>query len=312
MKHVFVTGATGCVGHYVVERLLERPDVMLHLLVRDPARMRLALKHERVTLIPGDMLEIDRQAERLSEMDAVVHLATAWGDPVAYDINVAATHAMFRHALSGRCRRVLYFSTASILGSDNLPLTAADRLGTDYIRSKYLAYQGLADLPRREAVVTMFPTLIFGGGPEHPVSHLSRGLEQVLRYLWLLRYFRLDGSLHFIHADDIARMVAHLIDAPAPAADLVLGNAPTTVDEVLDALCEVYALPRERTLDLAPVAAAVARLAGKRMTDWDRFCLEQRHFRYQAVNPRALGLAPGIETLHDVVALRSPQHSREG
>lgn len=312
LKHVFVTGASGCVGHYVVERLLARSDIHLHLLVRDPARLRLPAGLDRVTVLRGDMVDIADQAELLAEVDAVVHLATAWGDPIAYDVNVAATHEMMRLAGTGRCRRILYFSTASILDADNRPLHAADTLGTDYIRSKYLAYQGLDALPNREQVVTLFPTLVIGGGDGHPASHVSQGIEQALHHLWLLRHFRLDGTLHFIHAADIARMVEHLIEHPAPAKDLVLGNTALSVDAVLDAMCEHYGLPRDRTWDLTRLATAITGLAGSRMTSWDRYCFEQRHFQYHTVNPRSLGLPPGLETLASVLEARrglaSPGH----
>jgi nucleoside-diphosphate-sugar epimerase len=309
MKNVFVTGASGCVGHYVVEALLARGDCRLHLLVRDPAKLLVPLSEDRVRLIQDDLLNLEAHADRLAEMDAVVHLATSWGGAIAEEVNVEATAKLARLVDPARCKAFLYFSTASILGRDNRPLEAAEAHGTEYIRSKYRAYQRLETLPNRDAVTVMFPTLIFGGSPHHPVSHLSRGLPTILKTLWFLRWFTLDGTLHYIHAADIARMVSHLIDHPAPARDLVLGNAPTTVSQLIGQLCDYYALPHGPAIDLTPLGEVVAALAGSRMTEWDRFSLTYQHFTYQTVNPRALGLSPGLEAIADILA---EHEGREG
>lgn len=301
MKDIFITGGSGCVGHYVVEALLNRGDCRLHLLVRDPAKFQFPLPADRVEIIRDDLLNIEAHAERLARMDAVVHLATAWGQAIAYDVNVEATVKLAGLVDPARCKRFFYFSTASILDRENRPLAEAETHGTDYIRSKFQAYRRLEALPNREAITVMFPTLIFGGSPIHPVSHLSRGLGGILKALWLLRFFTLDGTLHFIHAADIARMVSHLLDHPVPARDLVLGNAPLTVSALIGELCDFYALPHGTPYDLTPLGGAVARLAGDRMTPWDRYSLTYQHFTYHTHNPRALGMGPGFETIADIL-----------
>lgn len=288
-------------GHYVVEALLARPDTELVVAVRDPGKFLFPLPPERVEVLRADVRELERHAEVLRSLDGVVHLATAWGDPISYDVNVEATLKLARGVDADRCKRIVYFSTASILGRDNRPMPEADRFGTDYIRSKYLAYQRLDELPNRDAVTTFFPTLIFGGSERHPISHLNRGIPTIARFLWLLRWFTLEGTLHFIHAADIARMVVHVLEADSPPRDLVLGNAATPIDQLLDDFCTFYGLPRGQAIDLTPFAGAVAALAGSRMNSWDRFCLTYKHFAYDAANPRSLSLEPGYETLGQVL-----------
>jgi nucleoside-diphosphate-sugar epimerase len=298
VKRILVTGATGCVGHYVIEALHADPEVELVLLARDPAKLRLPL-HDRLTWIQDDVRNVEAHAEALAGLAGVVHIATAWGDPASYPINVDATLALARLTAPAP---MVYFSTASILDERNHPMAIADTEGTDYIRSKYLAHQALKASESGARVMTVFPTIIFGGGPHHPTAHASNGLPGLVRALWALRWLTADGSLHFIHAADIARIVVHLLAAPRPGAELVLGNACVTVDELLARMCTFYALPRGWTMDLTPLTGLIARLAGGRMNSWDRVCVRQRHFRYDAVNPRALGLAPGLETIEQVLA----------
>lgn len=293
MKTVLLTGATGCVGHHVAEALLDAGGWRIEALVRDPARFRWAAPADRLAFVRGDVADLAGSAEAFAHVDAVVHLATAWGDPIAYPVNVDATLALARLG-----KPMVYFSTASILDGRGRPLPEAEALGTDYIRSKALAYRGIRALSAHEHVMTIFPTLIVGGEGRHPASHLGRTLPDLGRWLWIARRFTLDGSFHLIHARDLARMVVALLERPRPAADLVAGDAAASAEAVIAELCAIHGVPRGKPFDLTPLAPLVASLAGDRMSGWDRFCLAQRHFRYEgAVNPRAMGLEPGLETL---------------
>ena len=291
MRTVLLTGATGCVGHHVAEALLAAGGWRVEALVRDPARFRWRAPDDRLAFHAGDMADLAEGADAFAHVDAIVHLATAWGDPIAYPVNVDATLALARLG-----KPMVYFSTASILDARNRPLPEAETLGTDYIRSKFLAYRGIKAMPAHDHVMTIFPTLIVGGEGPHPASHLGKTLPDVGRWLWIARRFTLDGTFHLIHAQDLARMVVDLLARPRPA-DLVAGNAPITAEGVIAELCALHGLPRGRPIDLTPLAPLVASLAGDRMSSWDRFCLAQRHFRYEATNPRAMGLDPGLETL---------------
>jgi nucleoside-diphosphate-sugar epimerase len=301
MKNVLVTGAGGCVGHYVVDALLQRDDTRLFLVLRSPEKFRFPLPPERTEVIQADVCHLAQYPAILKRMDAVVHLATAWGDPVAYEVNVEATLTLFRMVDAARCRRILYFSTASILDSNNQPNREALTHGTDYIRSKYLAHHRLDELPNRPDITTLYPTLVFGGGAHYPISHLSRALPRVEKALTLIRPFTLDGTLHFIHAADIARMVAFWLDHPPPSQEVVLGNAPLSVDELIQQWCDYAGLKRQGALNLAPLARGLALFAGKRMNSWDRYSLINPHFKHQAHNPSSLGLPRGLETLAHII-----------
>ena len=87
----------------------------------------------------------------------------------------------------------------------------------------------------------MFPTFVVGGDGEKPYSHLTAGLPDVTKWIGLIRWFRADGSFHFIHAQDIAQVVLYLIqNPPAEGAErnFVLGNSRITIDEAVEAFCD--------------------------------------------------------------------------
>jgi nucleoside-diphosphate-sugar epimerase len=299
MERVFVTGASGCVGGETVRALLAEPGYEVHLLVRDPAKLPGAwLGHDRVKLVVGDFLDIERFASTLRTMDHVVHVAAAWGEAEAYDVNHRLAHRLFELADPERCRQMILFSTASVLDRDHRPLQAADEHGTDYIRSKFLGFVGLEDHPLRDRISVLFPTLVVGRG-----SHVGSALATLARGWPLVAAVTVDASFHFMHARDIARIVVHRLKHGVPGERLVLGNPGLTFDEALGAFARARHLWRaSRPFDLTPHLETVARLFRIRLHAWDRVCWETRHFRYETVHAGTYGLPTDLSTLEGVLA----------
>src|SRR4028119_2044544 len=92
-KRIFVTGASGCIGHYITEALIQETDHELYLLVRNPAKLGFDYEaRPGITIIKADLREIERFDKLLKTMDVAILAATAWGGPgEAFDINVVKT-----------------------------------------------------------------------------------------------------------------------------------------------------------------------------------------------------------------------------
>ena len=300
-RQVFVTGASGCVGHYVVERLLEDPRNRIHALLREPGRLRADLR-DRVTVHVGELEAISDLEPLLARMDSAILIATAWGGVRAKDVNVAAPLAIADALDPGRLQRLIYFSTASLLATDGSVLEAARTHGTGYIHQKLDALVALSQHPLGQRIVPVFPTIVLGGDARHPYSHAMGGLPQLVRYLGLLRYLTLDGTLHVVHPFDIARTVAHLLDRDPPARPVVLGNPALTVEETIAQFAEAFGWRRMPQLDLTPVALQLPKIFKRSFTSWDRYCLEQRHFRLPVLDVPALLGPSGFETLAGILA----------
>ncbi len=295
-----MTGGAGCVGHYVVESLLSDPGNRLHVLLRDPSKLRADLR-ERVTVHVGDLARPSDFLHLMPQMDAAVLAAASWGGEEARQVNVLTTWSILDALDPDRCRRVIYFSTASLLGNDGQLLEAAAEHGTGYIRQKHEALVGIPDTRMADRVVTVFPTVILGGDDRHPFSHSARGLRQSLRYLWLLRFFTLDGRFHVIHAHDIARAVAHLLDAPLPQGPVVLGYQPLDAGEAIGQLAATQGLDAVPQIDLTPLAMLLPHIIGHKFTTWDRYCLQHRDFTYPVFDIAAALGPSGYETLAGIV-----------
>ena len=310
-KRILITGASGCVGHYLSEALIEETEHELYLLVRNPEKLQVDFNaRPGVHLVQVDLHEIDQIGTLLRQMDVAVLTAACWGgEQEVFDINITKTIRLLQLLDLERCEQVIYFSTASVLDRQNSILKQAGQLGTDYIRSKYICLSQLQRLEIAPKITVVFPTLVLGGDDRKPYSHLSAGLPAVPSWLNLARFFRADGSFHFIHARDIAQVVVYLIDhprGPDQSRWLVLGNPSLTVNDAIEHLCIYFNKPIRFRLPLPlwliNIFIFIFRV---QMAAWDRFCLTYRHFTYQdPINPASFGLPSYCPTLPAAFKLR--------
>ena len=306
-KKVFITGASGCVGHYLIEMLLAKTDYELYLLVRDRRKLQIDLRDRaNVHIIEDSMQNIGQHRDLLRTMEFVVSTAAGWGGEEAFVVNRDKTIELFSMLDPQVCERAIYFSTASILDSHNQIIPEAGQIGTDYIASKHACLATLEGSSIRDRLISVFPTLVFGGAVDKPYSHLSRGLKDILKYVPYVRFFKTNGSLHFVHAIDIAQIVTHLLTAPSVApspARLVLGMQRLTVQDLITQFCEHLNLKVGWQLELTPfLVDTVIKLFRIEVAAWDRFCIAQRDFTYDVVSPETFGLASKYPRIANLLA----------
>jgi len=308
-KRIFVTGASGCIGHYLTETLIKETEHELYLLVRNPNKLQVDTKaRSGINVLQGDMQNISQFSDLLLTIDIAVLTATAWGGDQTFNINVIKTIELMKLLDPDRCQQVIYFSTASVLDRYNQPLKEAGEIGTDYIRSKYDCLHKTSELAIAPKITTVFPTLVVGGDTNKPYSHLTSGIPEVTKYINLIRFLEADGSFHFIHGRDIATVVRYLIDHP-PTNDqprrFVLGQAQLTADQAVEEVCAYLG---KKIYFRIPISLALANLIivlfRIQMAAWDRFCMNYRHFTYEkAINPSSFGLPNYCATMSDVLKI---------
>jgi nucleoside-diphosphate-sugar epimerase len=313
-KRIFVTGASGCIGHYVVDALIQETSHELFLLVRNPDKLKFDYNaRPGIKLIQADLREIGRFAELLKTMDCAILIATSWGGiEESQDVNVTSTATLVNSLDRAQCEQVIYFSTASILDRNNQLLSEAGTIGTEYIRSKYFGYKALMQAEMADRVTTIYPTIVFGGNDLFPRSHLTAGLPQLQKLVKIARFFQTEGSFHFIHARDIAQVISHLVAHPPASGSerkFVLGNDRMTVNQFVEQLCDYFCqsiyfrIPLY--LWLVKVFIVLFRV---QVGDWERFSLNYRHFTHKTVvSPNDFGLITCYPTLADVLRISGVQ-----
>ncbi|MDJ0660851.1 MAG: NAD(P)-dependent oxidoreductase [Crocosphaera sp.] len=310
MKRIFITGSSGCIGHYMAEALIKETDHELYFLVRHPEKLKFRYQSRpNVHLMIGDLQNIEKFSDFLKTVNVAILAATSWGGiNESFEINVNKTIGLMKLLAPEVCEQIIYFSTASILDKNNQPLPEAGTLGTNYVRTKYQCYTQLKNLPFYNKITTVFPTLVFGGEPNKPYSHLSGGIKDVIKWIDLIRWFKADGSFHYIHARDIAQIIKYLVDNPPTESDnrdLVLGNQKITVNEAIETICNYLNKPIYFRIPLYVILVdffiKVFRL---RMEDWDYFSINYRHFTYKdPISPATFGFKNYCTTIEDVMKL---------
>jgi nucleoside-diphosphate-sugar epimerase len=316
---ILVTGASGCVGHYVSETLIKNTDHELFLFVRNPAKLTVDINaRPGIHVIKADMMEIEQQTELLKTINVAVLTAAGWGGQEAFDINFTKTHALFDLLDPQICEQVIYFSTESVLDQKNQLLPEAGKIGTDYIMSKHqcltkiIKEQNAPDAVNQIAskITTVFPTLVLGGDGTKPYSFLSADLPSVTKYAGILQFFTADLSFHFIHAQDIAEVVRHLIAHPEIADKfdrrLVLGNKVVSGDEGIKEICGYFGKKSPIRINLSnTIANFFIKVFKIQVAEWDRFCLDSRHFSHEnPVSPATFGLSTYAPTITDIFRTR--------
>ena len=316
MKRIFITGASGCIGHYMTEALIQNTNHELYLLVRNPDKLQFNYQaRPGIHILKGNMSCIEEYSDLLlKEINIAILAATAWGGKgETYDINVVKTLALVNLLNPKICERIIYFSTASILDRNNQLLLPASQFGHDYIRTKYQCFSQLPKQAIADKIITVFPTLVFGGDKDKPYSHLSAGITDVTKWINLIRWFKVDGSFHFIHAQDIAGVISYLVDNPdySPPQEepsqgvdcLVLGNPEITVDEAIAEMSSYFGkkvyLRFPLYIWLANILIKIFRI---QMDAWSRFSLDYRHFTYNnPVTPASFGLKNYCSTVEELM-----------
>jgi nucleoside-diphosphate-sugar epimerase len=213
VPHALVTGATGMVGSYIVERLLA-DGWAVRALVREPPRAEW-LTRLGVALHPGDTLDSATFLHAASKSDVIFHAAAAImprGGWSAYRANIEGTRNAIE-AARGAGARLLHVSSVAVYGpsarfrrdgrrtDEETPLAPLPS-GAHYARSKRESESAVLDAHRQGRVwaTAIRPDVIYGRRDRQFVPRtarlFSRGLAPAIG----------DGSntLAIVHAASVA------------------------------------------------------------------------------------------------------------
>jgi dihydroflavonol-4-reductase len=211
-QRVLVTGATGFLGHHLVDALVQRGYEVLAL-VRDPNARAAKRLHPLAKRVEGDVLDADSVSAAALGCVGVFHCAGMVSrdseDALRmHDVNVRGTEITLDAARKAGVRRVVHAST-----SGTIAISKDDRHGTEtderpfalinrwpYYRTKY--YAELAALERNRdglEVVLVNPSLLLGPGDLHGSSttDVRRALENPMAVAPA-------GGVSFVDARDAA------------------------------------------------------------------------------------------------------------
>lgn len=304
IKHVFITGASGCVGHYLIRECLKQDNLHIHVLVRYPEKLKFSeSEFQRITIHVGDFKQIEKFKSVIKKMNFLIHSVTEWwGEEQTHLVNVTKTKEFFSMTDSEICEQIVYFSTASVLGKGNKVIKEAKEYGSSYIRSKYNAYHMIQSLPMKDKITIVFPTMVFGGDTKFPQSHITKGVTQAFNYLKYLRFIHVDGAFHFIHSADIATLAVYFMLNPKKYREYVLGNSCISIKDALKVLYTQFNMkPLFRIHVKKWFINILTKLFRIKIGAWEKYCMDNSYMIFDAVNPKTFGLKGKFDTLDKLI-----------
>ena len=171
MKTVLVTGATGFLGKYVIEELVEH-GYQIRAFGRN-SKVGRSLENSSVSFFQGDLTKADDVLEACKGMDLVVHagaLSTVW-EPWEdfYQANVLGTKYVLEGCRQTGIQRLVYVSSPSIYAApkDQLAIKESDAPEennlNNYICSKLASEKLFKDYPDVPSII-LRPRGLFGIG----------------------------------------------------------------------------------------------------------------------------------------------------
>ena len=315
-KNLLITGSNGCVGQYLVDWFLKNTRFKLYLMVRDKNKLPMPIQiNKRIKLLVCDIREANKFKKEISQVNFLVHTATAWGDPQrAYEVNIKAFEELIGMLNKKKLEKIIYFSTASILDEKTELMRESLTYGTEYIQTKYKCFKRLKESSLAEKTFAIFPTLVFGGTlnkkSRYPVSYLTGGLKEINKWLWLARFLKLDSKFHFIHANDIAQICGFLINNHQKVEykgfrKFVLGQKFISIDDAINILLKKNKMNRYFSIPITKkIIKILLRVLPIQTTPWDTFSIKKYDFNhYPITNPETFNLKSHAKSLKDILRL---------
>ena len=262
---IFVTGATGFVGHHVALALAGE-GAKLRLLVRKSSNLANLEGIDAETHV-GDLAEPESLRPALAGCDAVVHVAADYRlwipDPAAmYRANVDGTRELLRMAREAGVRRFVYtssvatmhFRTDGLVINEDTPVTLADMVG-HYKRSKFLAEQvAISAAEAGQQVVILNPTTPIGQNDRKPTP-TGRIFVDFLNGKFPAY---VDTGLNLVDVKEVARAHVLALTKGEPGKRYILGGENLTLKQILDKMSAITGIPSPRVKIPFAVAATYA------------------------------------------------------
>jgi dihydroflavonol-4-reductase len=262
---IFLTGATGFVGHHVA-RALAAEGAQLRMLVRKTSNLANLEDIEGETHL-GDLAEPESIRPALAGCDAVVHVAADYRlwipDPAAmYRANVEGTRDLLRMAREAHVPRFVYtssvatmhFRTDGLVINEDTPVSLKDMVG-HYKRSKFMAeQQAIAAAEDGQKVIILNPTSPIGPNDAKPTPTGRIFLD------FLNGKFPayMDTGLNLVDVAEVARTHVTALTKGEPGHRYILGGENLTLKQILDKMSAITGIPSPTVKIPFAVAATYA------------------------------------------------------
>lgn len=243
MSKILVTGGTGFLGRFIIDRLI-REKLYVKALVRNPNHPAIKDWENHVEVVPGDILDTPSLETAFEGVTHVIHSAATVTfhkkeHPFMKKVNEMGTANIVNICIEKNIKRLVHVSSVAALGrTDKKELMNENTkwqespLNTFYAKTKYLAekqvYRGIEE--GLHAVICS-PSMILGYGD------WNLGTPRMFSMIYKGFPFYPEGMNGFVGAVDVAEAIRLMLDSDIPAGKkYVLSQSNLTYKKLFDTI----------------------------------------------------------------------------
>lgn len=263
---VFVTGGNGFIGSAVVRDLVQDGHQVVCLL--RPRSPRDRLQGLAITVVEGDVCDIESFRAVMAGCDAAVHLAAPGGwtrddAGVLERVIVGGTRNVLAAAENwAHDKRVVFVSSTAAIDASNAPRIfdetapfTIDDPGLRYAHAKHRAELVARDATARGVrVVTVNPSEVYGPN-DTALGTASNLIDFATSYPVLV----CDGGTGVVHVDDVSAGIRGALESGHPGERYILSGENLTIRQLAELVLELTA----RRAPIATIPNGVARAAAR-------------------------------------------------
>jgi len=252
-KQIFITGATGFVGSYLLRHLLRQGYMKVRALRRKNSSMALVIKvKDRVEWVEGDVLDLASLEDAMAGVQQVYHSAAVVSFHGAdaqrmQEVNQQGTANVVNIALDKGIEKLVHVSSIAALGRsrDQQHITEKSKWQVGKINSAYGISKHLAEMEVWRAIAEGLPAVIV-----NPSNVLGSGYwrdrtstGQLFYKIWKGLRFMPTGGTGFVDVRDVARFMVSLMESGITGERYILSGENLPFKTVFDEIAKVLNVP---------------------------------------------------------------------
>ena len=215
---IFLTGANGLVGSFVLKQLISEGHEAILLLRPHANTEAISEILSSCETVQGDLFDIGLLAKAMETCDAVVHCAGKVSfDPrktaEIYETNVQGTANVVNACLLAGIKKLVHVSSIAALGRKDNATVIDEKakwedgaLNSPYAKSKYLAeLEVFRGAEEGLDISIVNPSIVIGPGAEH------RSSTKLLAWVKKMPWFYPKGYVNIVDVRDVANSICQLL-----------------------------------------------------------------------------------------------------
>lgn len=268
METVFINGATGFIGSYIVEAFAETGRYNLRVSDRPDSNFDILKKFDP-EIMTGEIWDTDALEKQVAGVDIVINVAGIFDFSVPYEtldrVNHLGVHNICKATMkkAPNLKRFVQLSSVGCYGKPKTNPCKEDdpkRPRNNYEKTKWLGEQAAFQYHREDGlpVTAICPTLVYG--PKSRYGHamyISLLALQKARGMTQLKLPKRGPSNHNVHAADVGRGVVLLAEKEAAVGNRYncVDKKPLSTPDFIGAMAEPLGIKVLKTLPYNRVIA---------------------------------------------------------